>query len=85
MPTDEAPYGFINEGNATTYPKIELEFSQDTTELAIVANNDEMLYFGNPVQIDTQVAVDSNPIIFNEDFSTMSGWSNSVQLSQTEM
>ena len=76
MPTDEAPFGFINEGNAITYPKIEVEFSQDTTELAIVANNDEMLYFGNPVQIDTQVAVDSNPIIFNEDFSTMSGWSN---------
>ena len=50
MPTENAPYGFENNGNTETYPRMEFEFTDNATEFSIVTN-DEYLYFGKPLKL----------------------------------
>ena len=82
MPTENAPYGFENNGNTETYPRIEFDFVENATEFSIVTN-DEYLYFGNPIQVGVQEPIDANPLVLAEPFSTIpsaNGWTSGVSL-----
>ena len=79
MPTEASPYGFENNGNYTCYPRMEFEFTDNAHEFSIVGN-DEYLYFGNPQQIDLQTPIDANPLVMNEAFANLNGWTNGISL-----
>lgn len=65
-----------NDGGHITYPKIHLEFSDSTTSLAI-ATSDEIMIFGTPADVQS-TAVDTNPIVLNDEMTTTTGWSTAT-------
>ena len=79
MPTENAPYGFENNGNTETYPRMEFEFTDNATEFSIVTN-DEYLYFGKPLEAGISEPIDANPVVFNEEFSNLNGWTQAVSV-----
>ena len=79
FPTSSVPYGFLNNGNTETYPKIEFDFMKDSTELSIISS-DEHLYFGNPIEAGISIPTDQNPMIFNEEFSNLNGWTQGISV-----
>ena len=79
FPTSSVPYGFMNNGNTDTYPRMEFEFTEDSTEFSIISG-DEFLYFGSPVEAGVNESVDANPLVMNEEFASLDGWSTAISV-----
>ena len=79
MPTSSVPYGFENKGNTETYPRIEFDFMENATEFSIIGN-DEFMYFGKPIEAGISEPIDANPMIFNEEFSNLNGWTQALSV-----
>jgi predicted phage tail component-like protein len=72
-PAAPDPVFIENQGGVDTFPVIEVEFAQDTTEFSIVSDTD-YLYFGQPASVDNMSAVPKRTQIFYDDGSSVAGW-----------
>jgi predicted phage tail component-like protein len=77
-PTDEVPYGFVNNGGIETYPKMSFEFTQDTTNFSVMTD-EQFLLFGQPANIDA-TPKDTNPLVMNETFDSLTGWTSATNV-----
>ncbi|MCH5586319.1 phage tail family protein [Shimazuella sp. AN120528] len=76
-PIDETPIPITNNGNQSSSPRFHVEFTQPTTEFALVSG-EEFLYFGQPLQQDTQTATQTRVTMLNDDMSSLTGWTSGV-------
>lgn len=74
-PTSTDPIQLINEGNMETAPIIDVTFTKNVTDFAIVSN-DKAIYFGEPFDSTVQTPVDLQPKYINDTGSSTVGWSN---------
>lgn len=72
-PTDSEPVPVLNSGGTDAFPQMKFEFTKDTSDFSIISD-DEFLLFGNPIDLETQVAKNTTPIVMGEDMTTLNGW-----------
>lgn len=66
-----------NTGSVDTYPVYTMVFAQDTNMITMSSRTDddsEYIRIGNPVQIDTQVVLDTNPLKMQDNMASTSTW-----------
>jgi predicted phage tail component-like protein len=73
--TEDAVTDIVNTGNTETFPTMQFTFTQPTTSFSI-ASGDEFMMFGNPVDETSQTPKDTKPLIFSDDMSNTSLWTN---------
>ena len=78
-PSEPIAYPFNNTGGTDTYPKMKFEFIEDTTEFAIVTD-EEFLIFGKPLDLENEIAKDPNPLVLFDDMSSTIGWTSANKI-----
>ncbi|WP_425203977.1 distal tail protein Dit [Priestia megaterium] len=72
-PTSTDPVPVINNGNMEASPTINVTFTKNVTDFAIVTDKDT-LYFGEPFDSTIQKAVDLQPKLINDTGASTTGW-----------
>ncbi|MDO7487049.1 phage tail family protein [Peribacillus frigoritolerans] len=76
-PLNTDPINITNGGNTKAHPVMSMEFAKNVTDFAIMSDNN-MLYFGEPFDQSIHTPADLNPRIFNDNMSTLTGWTAGV-------
>lgn len=74
-PTTTDPINFTNSGGTDVFPKIRMTFNENVCNFSLAADN-EYLRFGTPLKIGETTTFNSRPVVMEEYFSTLSGWSS---------
>jgi predicted phage tail component-like protein len=76
-PQNTDPVIVANNGNKEAFPKLQMTFTKNLTDFAIVADN-EALYFGEPFDVTEKTAVDLKPLLINDSGASTTGWSQGL-------
>jgi predicted phage tail component-like protein len=76
-PTTTDPITIRNDGFFSSYPRLEFEFTQASTEFAVIAN-DEYLYFGQPAPVELPAPERKRILVLNDDCSSITNWANAT-------
>jgi predicted phage tail component-like protein len=76
-PTDTNPITIVNNGNMDAFPKIELTFTDNTTEFATITN-DDYFYFGQPAPVDSTTPTTQRTLVLQDKAETTTGWSSGI-------
>jgi predicted phage tail component-like protein len=77
-PPNTSPIIYTNGGNKTTYPIIDLTFTKNLTDFAIVTDDDALI-FGD-FDPTNDVAADLKPKYINDTGANTTGWTNGVSV-----
>jgi predicted phage tail component-like protein len=69
----DTPVEVMNNGTTEAFPRFEMEFTQKSTELAIVSN-DQYIYFGKPEEVDAPAPGDWRIKVLDDDMSSVAPW-----------
>jgi predicted phage tail component-like protein len=76
-PLNTDPISITNGGNATAHPYMEMTFSKNVTDFAILSDND-MLYFGEPFDASINTSGNQNPRVLYDALTTVTGWTPGI-------
>lgn len=76
---ETVPVTVVNNGGATAYPVIEMEFTEDVTDV-LVQGSKGALYFGEPPVIFDQTAAKTKIKLLDDTCSSFTGWTSGVAI-----